>query len=50
MISWVRDFESKRLIRFEPDLELDPEPEPMPELELKEMAQERPFKLYFLSS
>ena len=38
MTSWVRDLENQRLIRSEPDHDLEPEHEP--KLELGNMAQE----------
>ena len=45
MFGWVRDRESKRLIRSKLAPELQRKPEP--ELELKEMAQERPLRDIF---
>jgi len=39
MTGWVRNPENHRLVRSEPDLNLEPESEP--KLELKEIAQER---------
>jgi len=43
MAGWVRDAESKRLVRSEPESEpdLESKPKPKPKLELKEMAQEK---------
>ena len=39
MTGWVRNPENHRLVRSEPDLDL--ESEPQPKLKLEEMAQER---------
>ena len=39
MTSWVRDPKNNRLVRSEPNRDLEPEPEP--KLELEEMTQER---------
>jgi len=47
MTSWVRDLKSNRLVRSEPNPELEYGPEPKPELQLKEMAQERPLNDIF---
>ena len=40
MTGWVRDVESKRPFRSEPNFDLKSEPELKPKLELLEMAQE----------
>ena len=45
MTGWVRNPESHRLMRIEPDPDLEPEPEL--KLELEEMAQERPLSEIF---
>ena len=42
MSAWVRDHESKSIVRNELDLELEPKYELKLDLKLKEMAQERP--------
>ena len=41
MTAWVKDLECKRLVRSEPDPDLESKPEPMSKPKLQEMAQER---------
>ena len=45
MTGWVRHPENHRLVRSEPNLDLEPEPET--KLELEEMTQERPLSQIF---
>jgi len=45
MTDWVRDLEGERLIRIEPNPELEPKLESKPEL--KEMKQQRPLSDIF---
>jgi len=52
MAGWVRDAESKRLVRSEPESEpdLESKPKPKPKLELKEMAQEKSLRIFSILS